>query len=275
MSIKDIKVALICCGRLENRYAIEFIEYYKELGFDHIYIIDNNHDGEEYFEDILQFLIDKNFVTIYNYRNLEAIQWHAYKEIYEKINNKYDFVFFCDFDEFLTLVKDINIKEYLTRNCFNNYNQILINWKIYSDNDLIYDDGRGCLERFLVESTYSGWKNGLVKPFLRSNIKDIYLPGTVHIFKDNNSILDSTSCNNCGIKTELHKSGCIYPNYELAYIKHFTTKTIDEYVHKKIKRGTADMFYEDFLKKSDLIDYFFEINNKTKEKIHYLKKNFK
>ena len=35
------------------------------------------------------------------------------------------------------------------------------------------------------------------------------------------------------------------------------------------------MFYEDFLKKSDLIDYFFEINNKTKEKIHYLKKNFK
>ena len=142
MYIKDIKVALICCGRLENRYAIEFIEYYKELGFDHIYIIDNNHDGEEYFEDILQFLIDKNFVTIYNYRNLEAIQWNAYKEIYEKINNKYDFIFFCDFDEFLTLVKDRNIKEYLTRNCFNNYNQILINWKIYSDNDLIYDDGQ-------------------------------------------------------------------------------------------------------------------------------------
>ena len=271
-----MKVSLICCGRLENRYAIEFVEYYQQLGFDHIYIADNNHDNEEYFEDVLQFYINNNFVTIYNYRNLEAIQWYAYAEIYNKINNKYDYIFFCDFDEYLTLVKDNNIKDYLSRNCFNNYNQILINWKIYSDNDLIYDDGRKCLNRFTSESKYSGWKCGLVKQFLKSNIKDIYLlPYTVHMFTDNNLVLEKTSCNNCGESVKLHKAGVIYPNYELAYIKHFTTKTIDEYVNVKLKRGTADMSYNAFNQKNknDIVNDFFEINNKTQEKINYFIKH--
>ena len=59
-----MKVALVAIGRLENRYAIEFVEHYKQLGFDNIYIIDNNRDNEEYFEDVLQPYIDKNFVHI-------------------------------------------------------------------------------------------------------------------------------------------------------------------------------------------------------------------
>ena len=29
-----MKVALVTIGRLENRYAVEFVEYYKQLGFD-------------------------------------------------------------------------------------------------------------------------------------------------------------------------------------------------------------------------------------------------
>ena len=48
-----MNVGLICCGRLENRYAVEFVEYYKQLGFDQIIILNNNHDGEEHFEDVL------------------------------------------------------------------------------------------------------------------------------------------------------------------------------------------------------------------------------
>ena len=145
-----MKVTLVCCGRLENRYAIEFVEYYKNLGFSHIFICDNNHDGEEYFEDVLQQYIDEGFVTIENYRNKEGIQVQMYLEMYNKISSNYDYgwIAFFDFDEFLTLVEDKNIKEYLNRDCFKNYNQILINWKIYGDNGLVYDDGRPCLERF-------------------------------------------------------------------------------------------------------------------------------
>ena len=77
-----MKVALICCGRLENRYAVEWVEYYKQLGIDHIYIADNNYDGEEHFEDVLQQYLDEQFITILNYRNVVKVQTVAYSEIY-------------------------------------------------------------------------------------------------------------------------------------------------------------------------------------------------
>ena len=56
-----MKVAISVIGRLENRYAIEFVEYYKNLGIDHIYIGDNNYDGEEYFENkIIDYIKQSN-----------------------------------------------------------------------------------------------------------------------------------------------------------------------------------------------------------------------
>ena len=143
-----MKVALICCGRLENRYAVEWVEYYKQLGIDHIYIADNNYDEEEHFEDVLQQYLDEQFITILNYRNIEKVQKVAYTEIYNQISKDYDWICIFDFDEFLTFTKDKNIKEYLSRDCFKYKDQILINWLSYTDNNLIYDDGRPCLERF-------------------------------------------------------------------------------------------------------------------------------
>ena len=67
------------------------------------------------------------------------------------------------------------------RKCFENANQILINWKTYTDNDLIYDDGRPCLERFTTpmdinkhaEPDEYNWivTNELTKCIIRTNIK--------------------------------------------------------------------------------------------------------
>ena len=124
-----MKVALVVIGRLENRYAVEYVEYYKQLGFDQIFIIDNNYDGEEHFEDVLQSYIDDKFVTIIDYRNKKndegdawdhSIQVISYIDVYHKIKNDYDWIAFFDFDEYLTLSRDKNIKDYLCRKCFNN-----------------------------------------------------------------------------------------------------------------------------------------------------------
>ena len=260
-----MKVALICCGRLENRYAIEFVEHYKKLGFDHIYICDNNHDDEEHFEDVLQPYIDNEFVTIDNYRNVnEWIHYACYLKTYYKISNNYDWVAFYDFDEFLTLTKDKNIKEYLNRDCFKDANQILINWKTYTDNDLVYDDGRPCLERF-TEQNKSLFNCCYVKCFIKGYQNQIYMH-TPHFFY--NDELNNTTYNNCGIKCKCESYQDI--NYDLSYIKHFQTKTIDEYLNNKLKRGTGDRSYEHFKISYDF-NTFFMINKKTKEKLDYLK----
>ena len=69
-----MNVALCAIGRLENRYAVEFVDYYKNLGVDKIFISDNNYNDEEYFEDVLQPYIDENFVEIIDCRNKEVYQ---------------------------------------------------------------------------------------------------------------------------------------------------------------------------------------------------------
>lgn len=271
-----MKVALVCCGRLENRYVIEFVEYYKQLGFDHIYIADNNRENEEHFEDVLQSYIDDNFVTIYNYRHInEYIHYASYIDIYNKIPNDYDWAAFYDFDEFLTLVQDINIKDYLSRDCFKDANQILINWKTYTDNNFVYDDERPCLERFTEpmelykKAEPNDWciTNEIIKCIVKTKLKDVQLK-TNHLFV--NDILESTTYNSIGELVSIMEYWQPI-HYELAYIKHFPTKTIDEWVHYKLLRGSGT--YKELFYKEYNIDRFFKYNEKTPEKLKYLKEN--
>ena len=274
-----MKVALIVCGRLENRYAIEFIEHYKQLGFDHIYIADNNRDNEEHFEDVLQQYIDDQFVTIYDYRYVKSgVQYAASIEIYKKISNDYDWVAFFDFDEFLTLVEDQSIKDYLSRDCFIDANQILINWKIYTDNDLVYDDGGGCLERFttplkqnkncITDNNY--YDNTLCKAIIKTHVDNInYFD--CHICK--NDLLDNSTYNNKGDKV-INTVSTQPINYDLAYIKHFKTKTIDEWINNKLIRGTGDRNIYHFKNTYPFLS-FFRYNKMTKEKHEYIKNYIK
>ena len=49
----DIKVALCCIVKMENEYLRFFVEYYKNLHFDKIFIYDNNDVGGENLEEVI------------------------------------------------------------------------------------------------------------------------------------------------------------------------------------------------------------------------------
>jgi hypothetical protein len=44
------------------------VEHYKKIGYDKIFIYDNNNIGDEKFEDVLSKQISNKFVEIINYR---------------------------------------------------------------------------------------------------------------------------------------------------------------------------------------------------------------
>ena len=265
-----MKVALCVIGRLENRYAIEFVEYYKKLGIDHIYIGDNNNDGEEYFEDVLQSYIDGKYVTIIGIRNSPNTQEYYYSWFYDVYHNIYDYIIYVDFDEYLTLVKDKTIKEYLSRNV-NNYDIIKLNWMLYTDNDLIYDDGRPCLERFtepmyLYNSVSVEFpENCHIKSIIRCKFNKILFDGP-HMLDTSYLTSGYKICNGSFKETnDLFYEYNI--DYSLAYIKHFFTKTIDEYVNIKKIRGTIEGGQEDFNRRYK--GRFFKVNKLTPEKEKY------
>jgi len=263
-----MKVALCAIGRLENQYAVEYVEHYIKLGFDKIFIYDNNHDEEEHFEDVLQQFIDNGLVEIVSFRNKEVAQISAYNDCYRKYGNDYDWMAFFDFDEFLTLVECDNIKTYLSN--FDGFDCVKINWMVYTDNDLLINDYRPLLERFTTPMEYDkcvGYsfpENNHVKSIVRGKIDGFRWGGTPHTPGSN-----LRYCNSLG---EESNSSPFQPyNFSKAYLKHFTTKTIDEYINNKRIRGVADRSYSTF-NNTYKIDNFFKINNRTVEKEEFIKK---
>ena len=267
-----MKVALCCIGRLENQYAVEFVDWYKNLGFSKIYIYDNNHDGEEHFEDVLQAYIDDGFVEVIPFRNVENVQMRAYMDFYGKYGKEYDYIAYFDFDEFLVLKKHDNISDYLEWvNPSSEFDCIKINWMIYGDNEIIENDGRPLNERLTTpighdkKIGYPFPQNNHTKSIVKGGLSRFGIGGTPHV-----PIIVEKTCNADGVRVD--SSPFQEYTFENAYIKHFSTKTLDEFIHNKMVRGLGDRTLADYMKIVPLND-FFKINNITEEKIDYLRNN--
>ena len=104
---KKAKVCLCVIGKLENLYAKEYVNHYKNLGYDHIYIYDNNNNNSERFSDILFEEIKIGFVSIIDFIGFRGkynnSQYEAYYDCYKKNSKNYDWLSFFDFDEFLDI----------------------------------------------------------------------------------------------------------------------------------------------------------------------------
>lgn len=267
-----MKVALCCIGRMENMYSQEYVEYYRNLGVDKIFVYDNNHDGDEHFEEVLQPYIDDGLVDIVDFRNKTVCQLEAYQDCYDKHGNEYDWIAFFDFDEYLTFKDEkISIKDYLSYEQFNEYDMIHINWMIYDDNDLVYYENKPLIERFKrpkmpldFKKAYPFPQNCHIKSIVRGNRKVIWddTPHTPRNYSLKCCNSNGKACDSC--------SPFVLPFvFDTAYLRHFTTKTIEEFYTNKVKRGFPDG-NKNFFKKHKWSDDFFTINDKTDEKMKYI-----
>lgn len=260
------KTAVCAIGRLENKYAREFVDHYLKLGFMTVIIADNNHDGEEHFEDVLQDYIDNGSVKILDYRNMIGYQMQCYTELYKRFKDEYDAVLLVDFDEFLVLEHDKTISEYISR-FPNDWQAILINWDCKVDSGLIHYDPRPLVERF-TESL-----NPIDKCVQYSNIpenahiKGLIKCGLDNVFWHSNPHVPNTNlvCYNAsGIRCSNAPWQPI--DYRMARLLHFTTKSCEEYCNKLL-RGTPDRTYDVFLK--TYVGRYWRYNERTEEKVRF------
>ena len=106
---KNIKVAMCTIAKKENRYIKYFVEFYKNLGYDHTYFYDNNEPGDESISDlqIVKEGIKEGFITIITHNKTKKPATKSYYDCYEKYGKDYDWISFIDVDEYLIL-KPIN-----------------------------------------------------------------------------------------------------------------------------------------------------------------------
>lgn len=258
-----MKTLLCAIGRAEHPYLLEFVEWYKNLGFTNIALYDNNYDGENDFRELLANHMNSGFVIWKDYRNKTICQTEAYESCYMEYGGIYDWIAFFDCDEFLTLAKESSIDEYLSSSKFNGYNAILVNWMCYGDNELLYNDGRPLIERFPKPLPFNSRS---VNPWPDNyNVKTILRGGRDIIHFSMPHIADAEpACNASGIRVYLrrpfHKA-----DFRCAYLRHYLTKTITEYC-QKIRRGYPDQVFDYKMRAYERFDIFFKLNEATPQK---------
>ena len=149
-----MKIALVCIAKNEDDYIQEWVNYNKKLGFDDIFIYQN---------DWICQIDEPNLIKI-EFNGLNQ-QTNAYNNFIQNYHNNYDWVAFFDVDEFLVLKKHNNIKEFIMD--YDEYSSIGINWVLFGDNDLnSVDNNYEVLSRFTK-------RQSSINPHIKSIIKFI------------------------------------------------------------------------------------------------------
>ena len=268
--MSDLKVAVCVIGRGENNYIREFVEHYKKLGVNKIFIYDNNHDGEEHFEDVIGDYVNDGFVKITNYRNLVKVQNQAYNDCYRKHGGEFDAIMMVDIDEYLVLEHDKTIQSYIRR-FPSDWQAILINWDCRNANGKVEYENKPLFERF-TESIptnkcvqYQNIPEDMhIKTIVRGGLPNVKWYGQPHV-----PITVSTCYNASGVRCS--NSPWQPVDFRMARIVHFVCKSLQEWVENKMKRGVGDRTYDLFLK--TYAKRFWGYNEKTEEMVEWLNKN--
>ena len=261
---KNYNICICSIGKNENLYIREFVDYYNKMGLDKIFIYDNNDLEGEYFDNILSDYIKNKFVEIIDVRGLSSIQIPIYNYCYHKNRDIYDWIGFLDFDEYLYIKNNESIKSYFNNKRFKKCQTIFLNWRIFSDNDLLQYDNRSLLDRFTTPII----NHSEGKSFVRGKIYNLAIP-TTHI----PGINLYHFCNSNG--KIIKPKDFLHHNFEKkpkAYIKHFFTKTVREFCNK-LNKGNAHYHKNHTQYRRTIINrvkLFFKINRVTKEKINIL-----
>lgn len=134
----------------ENDYINEWLEWHINIGFQHFYIYDNgskilikNSVNEKYL----------SYCTFIDFSNeTEQIQSKCYAHALKSLKKDVKWLAFIDTDEFIRLVNNDNINDFLKE--YEKFDGIYIKWNIYNANGLIKKDNRSQRERFTQISNY-------------------------------------------------------------------------------------------------------------------------
>lgn len=127
-------VCIIASARDELPFIDEWIAYHKIIGFDHIYLYDDDPNLP-----LKEFLKPHgDFVTVidwYEYQNRlpgDNRQLRCYNYAIKHIDKKYNWVCFLDCDEFITLKKYENVKVLLEK--YKDHDSLCLFWHLFGHN---------------------------------------------------------------------------------------------------------------------------------------------
>ena len=250
---------VICAiAKCENEYINDWCKYHLDLGFDDIYIFDNN---IEYYEPIEccidQSIMDKIHIT--KIPNAKApFQVPIYDEFYH--SHSFDWCAFIDIDEYIVINGFKNISEFFSQPQFKNANIISLVWHMYGDDGEIKRDRSIPVNKYFKKRITKYVGHG--KSIIRGGVKNLKIVSS-HYAKINDKTPAQTTPEGKTVYAEVGGR----PDSSIAYINHYMTKTLEEFIDQKLDRGTDAGFPNRVID----FNYFWGVNEKTPQKVNYLK----
>ena len=200
-------LSVVATVKNEGCYLQEWIEYYKIMGVEHFYIYDN--ESTDNTKEILQPYILNGDVT-YHYFEGKNRQIEMYNEALEKYKIETKWLAPLDADEFVYPITHKTIADYLKQN--KKYNQIVFNWLSYGNSGHKEKPQGLVLENY----THRGDTPCHETKAIVQSLNTIYL--LIH-------------------KHSVWGLSKYEPVSEI-YCKHFYGKSEEEYINKKLERGS-------------------------------------
>lgn len=268
-----MKSCILTVIKDEQEYLDEWINYHLKLGIDHIFIIedfdsDSHKEITDKYSDVTLFEV-KQFLNKELY--LKALQLKMTKKkspqiMYfnlgiDYIKSKYlefNWCFLIDVDEFITLEKDKTLQDIFIK--YDNYEAFTMQWETYGANGLVHKPDysiKGVIDTYIepMKGKLLDTPDCYVKTCYNLNK---YKKGYIY-----NAHHPSKNCINwCNTEYELNSYKTTYKNI---YIRHYITKSLEEYVWKKETRGMNTRIDKYF-------KMFFSVNPEMEDKrTEYLK----
>ena len=263
---------VICAiARNENIYINEWVKHHLKIGFNHIYLYDNNNKTDPFVGDFIdKDLLDKVTIIDYRERRDYKLQLIAYQNCYDTYD--FDWCFYIDIDEFLVGVDDVN--EWLSRDYLKDKEQIKVKINLFGDDD--------CIERDMSIPVMDFFKkiiNGknehvavpLNKCLVRGHVKDVSIC-SCHFAGHSGWLNPLITCTPNGQLCEkgaydMHIDPPDSYEGETIFLNHYQTKTLKEFLDQKYGLVWVLM---PFSKRG--IEYYWYYNDKTPEKLAYIEK---
>lgn len=249
------KVCILTVVKNEHQYLDEWIKYHLNIGIDHIFILEDvdsdshkeicdKYGDKVSLDSVLTVLNDAERKEAKEVKELNkySVQ-HMYfrnglKYLQKTYSDVYDWCFIIDNDEFITL-DNCTLEDVL--NQFNDYEAFVMSWKCYGANGHINKPlNKGVVEAFTKEAEGE----------IPNQVKTCYKLKTFRsefLYTHHHPTGICNWCNTDYIKDY------VTATYNKLYLRHYITKSWEEYVWKRKVRGYPWGRERDF-------DYFFKLN---------------
>ena len=249
------KIAVCAIGRMENRYALEWVSHYLKLGVDKIFIYDNNHpeDGET-FSQVLWSLVEDGYVEI---KYWLGNQKSAYEDCYNSHKDDYDWIGFFDFDEYVE-IDNGNAHNLLGEFTFADV--VVMSWRTMTDNGRLHYSPEPLKERFTEGTGEDFMLNRHVKSWVRGGIHGISFndPHCPNAPRLNVANVHGLRVDQMPVQPQVI--------HDVARVDHYNTKSTEEWL-TKVSRGWCDASAEIIKdRRAHAVEYYFNINERTPEK---------